>query len=92
MPHATQMSANDTGILVIDVQEKLMRLIPAADALVGNIAFLLEAARLLGMSIQATEQYPKGLGPTVPALLPFLPTRPVWPGFPLIYPVFPWHQ
>src|SRR5581483_6735901 len=74
--HPTQMSAADTGLLVIDVQEKLLVKIPQADALVRNVAFLVDAARLLGMTVQATEQYPKGLGPTVPPLAERLPERP----------------
>jgi nicotinamidase-related amidase len=76
MPHPTQMSAADTGLLVIDVQQKLMAKIPAADAVVRNIAFLIDSARLLGMPVAATEQYPKGLGPTVPELAERLPERP----------------
>jgi nicotinamidase-related amidase len=76
MPHATQMSAADTGLLVIDVQEKLMTMIPGAAALVRDIGFLIDAARLLDMPVQATEQYPKGLGPTVPDLARRLPERP----------------
>src|SRR4051812_12049693 len=76
MPHATQMSAADTGLLVIDMQEKLLPLIPGNAALVRDVAFLLDAARLLGMTVQATEQYPKGLGPTAPELARRLPPRP----------------
>jgi nicotinamidase-related amidase len=70
------MSAADTGLLVIDVQEKLVPLIPGRDALVRNIAFLIDAARSLQMPVAATEQYPKGLGPTVPELARRLPERP----------------
>jgi nicotinamidase-related amidase len=69
------MSAGDTGLLVIDVQEKLLPLIPDAAALVRNLAFLIDAARLLGIPVQATEQYPRGLGPTVPELARRLPER-----------------
>jgi nicotinamidase-related amidase len=76
MPHATQMSTADTGLLVIDVQEKLMAKIPAADAVIRNIAFLIDSAHLLGMPVAATEQYPKGLGPTVSELAQRLPERP----------------
>jgi nicotinamidase-related amidase len=76
MPHPTQMSAADTGLLVIDVQEKLLPKILDAAALVRNIAFLIDAARLLRMPVQATEQYPRGLGPTVPELAGRLPERP----------------
>ena len=75
MPHATQMSAADTGLLVIDVQEKLVPMILDADALVRNIGFLLDAAHLLNMPVQCTEQYPRGLGATVPALAEKLPER-----------------
>ena len=76
MPHATQMSAADTGLLVIDVQEKLVPLILDAPALVRNIAFLVDGARLLDVPVQCTEQYPRGLGPTVAELAKRLPERP----------------
>lgn len=75
MPHATQMSVADTALLVIDVQEKLVPMILDADVLVRNIAFLLDAAHLLNLPIQCTEQYPRGLGPTVAALADKLPLR-----------------
>ena len=76
MPHPTHMTAADTGLLVIDVQEKLMPKIANADRVTRNIAFLIDAARLMNMTVQATEQYPKGLGPTVPELAKRLPARP----------------
>ena len=76
MPHATRMSAGDTGLLVIDVQTKLMAKIPNSDIVIRNIAFLVDAAKVLGMTVQATEQYPKGLGETVPELATRLPERP----------------
>ena len=76
MAHPTQMSAGDTGLLVIDVQEKLLPKIPAADQLIRNIAFLVDGAKLLDMPVQATEQYPKGLGGTTPELAQRLPERP----------------
>src|SRR5579871_4953377 len=76
MPHPTQMSAADTGLLVIDVQDKLLAKIPGADALVRNVTFLMDAAKLLGMPIQATEQYPKGLGPSIAAVSERVPVRP----------------
>jgi nicotinamidase-related amidase len=76
MFHPTQMSAGDTGLLVIDVQEKLIPLIPSADRMIQNVSFLVDAAKILSMPIQATEQYPKGLGGTVLPLAGKLPTRP----------------
>ena len=76
MAHPTQLSAADTALLVIDVQEKLVPKILDADALQRNAAFLIDAARLLRMPVLATEQYPKGLGPTVACLRERLPERP----------------
>jgi nicotinamidase-related amidase len=76
MPHPTQMSAADAGLLVIDVQEKLMPFIRDAATMTRNIAFLIDAARMLQIPVQATEQYPRGLGPTVPDLATRLPERP----------------
>jgi nicotinamidase-related amidase len=70
-----QMSALDTGLLVIDVQEKLVPKIAGAGGLVRNIAFLLDVAKALDVPVQATEQYPRGLGATVPELLPKLAQR-----------------
>jgi nicotinamidase-related amidase len=76
MAHPSLMSAADTGLLVIDVQGKLLAKVPGAGALVRNIAFLIDGARLLDMPVQATEQYPKGLGPTIFELAHRLPDRP----------------
>lgn len=81
MPHATQMSTADTGLLVVDVQEKLIQKIVDYAAVVRNIRFLLDGAKLLQMPFQATEQYPRGLGPTVPELIGYFPQRPDKTGF-----------
>lgn len=67
------MSPGDTGLLVIDVQEKLAPRIHAVEALLTNIAFLIDGAKLLGLPVQVTEQYPKGLGKTVAVLAARLP-------------------
>ena len=54
MAHATQMSAADSALLVIDVQDKLLPVIPGHAGLVRHIAFLIDGARLLGMPVTAT--------------------------------------
>jgi nicotinamidase-related amidase len=69
------MSTHDTALIVVDVQEKLMPLIVDRAAVIWNIRRLLDAARILGVRVFASEQYPKGLGPTVPELARLLPTR-----------------
>ena len=62
------MSAVDSALLVVDVQEKLIGLVPGHRRIVWNIGRLLDGARVLGVATSATEQYPKGLGPTVAEL------------------------
>lgn len=72
--HPTLMTAADTGLLVIDVQEKLLPLLPGKEALIRNLHFLLDMAQATAIPVQATEQYPKGLGPTVAELAAKLPS------------------
>ena len=76
MPHPTQMSPADTALLVIDVQDKLLPLIPSHAAMVLNIAFLIDAAGFVQIPVTATEQYPKGLGPTTAELAKRIPVPP----------------
>jgi nicotinamidase-related amidase len=59
-----------TAILVVDVQERLAAAMPEAmmAELVKNAGILLETAQALGVNVVASEQYPKGLGPTVASL------------------------
>ncbi len=68
-------------LLVIDTQEKLAAAMPEGtlDALVRNTCILLEAARILGVSVIATEQYPKGLGKTLAPIAEKLAARHVVP-------------
>jgi nicotinamidase-related amidase len=70
------MGRTDSGLLVIDVQTKLMDKMPDRDRVVANMVRLVEGARVLGIPVQATEQYPKGIGPTVAELADRLPARP----------------
>src|SRR5690349_12766521 len=76
MSHPTLMLAHETALLVEDVQDKLMAKIPSAATLVRDLAFLIDAAKLAGVEVLATEQYPRGLGPTVAALAERVPARP----------------
>lgn len=62
------LNREDAILVVVDVQEKL---VPAIDAdlypvSLKNIRIMIEAAAALGIPIVVTEQYPKGLGRTVP--------------------------
>lgn len=55
-------------LVVVDIQEKLAAAMPRRDEMVARAGFLIEAARLLGVPVAATEQYRRGLGPTVPEI------------------------
>ena len=62
------MSRDDTALLVVDVQEKLLPVIRHRELLVWNIRRLIDGAQLLGLPTTATEQYPQGLGATAAVL------------------------
>lgn len=63
------MNSTDTGLLMVNAQEKLLAVVPGAERIVWNIRRLLDAATVLGVPRAATEQYPEKLGPTPPELL-----------------------
>jgi nicotinamidase-related amidase len=67
------MSPDDTALLVIDVQEKLIGLLPEHERIVWNVRRLIDGARILGVALAATEQYPRGLGRLVADLAGRLP-------------------
>jgi nicotinamidase-related amidase len=58
------------ALLVVDVQERLAAAMPAdvIARVVTNATILIEAAQRLGVPIVVSQQYPKGLGPTVAAI------------------------
>ncbi|MFI4876016.1 MAG: hydrolase [Blastopirellula sp. JB062] len=59
------MSRRDTALLLIDLQERLLPVIERGAAIIENAERLILTAQIFEMPILATEQYPKGLGPTV---------------------------
>lgn len=62
----------ESAFVLVDFQEKLAPHISGVESIRGNLARVLTAAGMLGVPIVATEQYPKGLGPTDSALAPLL--------------------
>lgn len=62
------MAADDTALVVVDVQQKLIPLVRGSARIMWNIERLLAGAEILGVSRIATEQYPKGLGSTIESL------------------------
>jgi nicotinamidase-related amidase len=60
-----RLRADQTALLVVDVQERLMPSIVDGDRVIGNAAILLRMAAAMNMPYLVTEQYPHGLGRTV---------------------------
>jgi nicotinamidase-related amidase len=58
------------------MQDKLLQLIPDHERVVTKLAALIRGAQLLKIPTWATEQYPKGLGSTIPAIAELIPDRP----------------
>lgn len=59
-------------LLIVDLQERLLPAVTAPDAVVERTRILLEGALALGVDVLVTEQYPKGLGHTVPVIADLL--------------------
>jgi nicotinamidase-related amidase len=65
------LSAEGSVVLLIDMQERLIPAMHGGDLVVARAARVAQAARMLGVPVRATEQYPAGLGPTVAPLKPY---------------------
>lgn len=65
MAHETLLRANDTVLVVIDVQEKLLPVMHDPDRVSRACGILLQGVQHVGVPVIVTEQYPKGLGHTV---------------------------
>ena len=68
-----RLRADNSVLVAIDIQDKLLVKIPTAAALVKNAGFMLDVAVVLEVPVRATEQYPKGLGLTTPEIARRLP-------------------
>jgi nicotinamidase-related amidase len=75
----SRLDAERTTLVVIDVQEGFRKAIPDFDRVASATATLIEGAEAIGIPIVITEQYPKGLGVTVPEVAEHLPegTKPL---------------
>jgi nicotinamidase-related amidase len=62
------MNRDDAALLVVDMQARLLPLIAGHERVTWNIRRLIDGAKILGVPVAATEQYPQGLGPTTPEL------------------------
>ena len=66
--HPDLLRPGRTALMVIDIQERLVRVMPRREQLVARAARLVEAAQLLDVPVVITEQVPEKLGPIIPEL------------------------
>jgi len=60
-----KLTAEDTQLLVIDVQEKIFSVMHEQEKTKQNICRLIEGSKILSIPVVWTEQYPNGLGRTL---------------------------
>jgi nicotinamidase-related amidase len=70
---APKLDPERAALVVIDVQEAFRKALPHFSEVAAATATLIEGAKAVGIPIVATEQYPKGLGRTVPEVAEHLP-------------------
>lgn len=69
LPRSLELaSREDTRLLIVDMQEKFVPVIDEIEDVIENCVKLMSGAKILGIPISATEQYPKGLGSTIPEI------------------------
>jgi nicotinamidase-related amidase len=69
------LEAQDSVFVLIDIQEKLMAAMKYRDQVYRNHQTLMALATQMDIPVVKCEQYPRGLGPTVPEIAEFLPTN-----------------
>ncbi len=62
------VEAAKSCLLMVDMQERLLPAIHDFERLIEKCSLLLQVAEKLDLPLIVTEQYPKGLGPTIPEL------------------------
>ena len=61
------------GLVVVDIQERLLPAIHDKERVTANAVRLVKGAALLKVPVLVTEQYRKGIGPTVPEIATAVP-------------------
>lgn len=71
------MQADRSLLVVVDLQEKILPVMANHSAILQRSALLMKIASTLKVPVVVTEQYPRGLGPTVPAIAEHLSELPI---------------
>jgi nicotinamidase-related amidase len=67
------LTTDKAALLVIDIQERLFPVMHDKEELLRQVLKLIRGAQVLEIPIVLTEQYPKGLGATLPEIKELLP-------------------
>jgi len=67
------LDVNNTLMIIIDVQEKLSRLIFQREKLIDSTQRLIKGIKVFEIPVIITEQYPQGLGTTISDVTQLLP-------------------
>lgn len=62
------LTKEETVLIVIDVQGKLAKIVDESELVIKNIVNVVKGANVLDVPVLWIEQYPQGLGPTVPEI------------------------
>lgn len=81
MSDASRLDRSQTALLVIDVQERLVQVMPdeLRERSLSRLAALIAGVKALDLPVICTEQYPQGLGSTVPEIQAELEDVTRWP-------------
>lgn len=69
---------DNTVVLVVDIQERLLPVLHEAAAFTAACRRMIQGAAILQLPLVITEQYPKGLGATVPDIALLCKDKPVF--------------
>jgi len=61
-----KINRRNSILIIIDIQDRLAAAMKDKDTMIANCVHLIEAAKIFDIPVIVTEQYPKGLGSTVP--------------------------
>src|SRR4030042_395094 len=73
MKAPTLLTAENSVLLLIDFQEKLFPVMHDKEKLLRNVVKLVKGIKVLEIPVILTEQYPKGLGSTIPEIKELVP-------------------
>ena len=73
MTPVPRLDRERAALLVVDVQEAFRPALPDFESVAKSVGKLVQGAEAMGLPILVTQQYPQGLGETVPEVAEHLP-------------------